>query len=53
LKQGRKAEARVNIFNALNINGALSVNQRSGATFLRPTSLVLPRVFDLSLSYIF
>jgi Carboxypeptidase regulatory-like domain len=50
---GQKVEARVNIFNALNINKATGLNMRSGANFLLPTGIVLPRVLDISASYSF
>lgn len=53
LGQARKLEARVNVFNALNINSELGVNLRSGPNYLLPTSIVLPRVLDFSLSYTF
>jgi len=53
LSSQQKVEARVNMFNALNINKATGLNMRSGANFLLPTGLVLPRILDFSLSYTF
>jgi hypothetical protein len=53
LKEGRTAELRLNCFNTLNINRATGLNMRSGPNYLLPTGIVLPRVFDLSLTYDF
>lgn len=49
----RKVEARLNMFNALNVNKATGLNMRSGSNFLLPTGLVLPRILDFSVSYEF
>jgi hypothetical protein len=49
----RKVEARVNVFNALNINTVLTDNVRVGPQFGVPTSQVLPRIFDFSVGYKF
>jgi hypothetical protein len=53
LGRSRTVEARLNMFNALNINDAISVNVRSGASYLLPTSIVLPRVLDFSVLFRF
>src|SRR5439155_19738997 len=44
---------RVNVFNATNINTVTARVVRSGATYLFPTAIVLPRIFDFSASYSF
>jgi hypothetical protein len=49
----RKVEARVNIFNALNINTVLTDTIRVGPQFGVPTGQVLPRIFDFSVGYRF
>jgi len=53
LGKSRKLEARVNMFNVLNINTALAYNVRSGSSFLLPTTIVLPRVLDFSVVFRF
>ncbi len=50
---GRKLEGRVNMFNALNINKALTDNVRVGPNFGMPTTFVLPRIVEVSLAYNF
>jgi hypothetical protein len=49
----QKFIARLNIYNALNANTTLSVQQQSGATFLQPTSILPPRLFELGVTYSF
>ena len=49
----RKLEVRANIYNLTNINTVLGVTMRSGATFLKPTSIVEPRIMELSASFSF
>jgi hypothetical protein len=51
--KGQKVAARMNIFNALNTNTVLNVVRQSGDTFLRPTSIMPPRIAEFSLSYTF
>ena len=43
----------MNIFNATNINTVTTRVVRSGSTYLFPTAIVLPRIFDFSMSYSF
>jgi len=50
---GKKIEGRINMFNALNINSALTQNVRVGPTYLQPTTIVLPRVLDFNILYRF
>ena len=44
---------RMNIFNALNTNTVLNSVRLSGATFLRPTEIMPPRIAEFSVSYTF
>jgi len=53
LARGQKVDLRVNVFNALNSNGVLSVVRLSGATFKLPTSILSPRIVEFSVSYSF
>ena len=41
------------MFNALNINKALTDNVRVGPNFGMPTTFVLPRIVEISLAYNF
>jgi hypothetical protein len=56
--RGRQAEARIigqvtDIFNALNRGTVTGVTMRAGATFLRPTAIMPPRIVELAASYSF
>jgi hypothetical protein len=51
IRQGQRLGVRVNVFNALNSNTVLSVIRQSGGTFLRPTSIMPPRIAEFSVSY--
>ena len=51
-KYGRAA-FQFDLFNATNINSALEVTTRSGASFGRVTSIVAPRVARLGVTYTF
>ena len=53
VKKGHKLMLRVNMYNALNTNNALSVQQRSGATFGNALTIVPPRIAELGLAYTF
>jgi hypothetical protein len=44
---------RLNLYNALNANPVLALNQQSGTTFGRPSSILPPRILELSASYTF
>ena len=44
---------RVNVFNALNRGTVTGVTMRAGATFLRPTAIMPPRILELSATYRF
>jgi hypothetical protein len=53
LTRAQNVAVRVNVFNALNINTVTNRVVRSGATYLFPTAIVLPRILDFSASYNF
>jgi len=44
---------RASLFNALNVSTATTVNTRSGASFLRATAIIRPRIAELSASFSF
>jgi hypothetical protein len=44
---------RANIYNALNSNTTLTVQQRSGATYGNALSIVPPRIAEFGLAYTF
>ena len=48
-----KLSARLNIYNALNASTATSLETRAGASFLRPRSIMPPRIAEVSASYTF
>jgi hypothetical protein len=43
----------LNLYNALNSNAATAINTLSGATFTYPTTILPPRVGEISVSYHF
>jgi hypothetical protein len=53
LANGRKMALRLNVYNALNINTPLTVQQQSGAAFLRPLSIAPPRIAEFGATYTF
>ncbi len=44
---------RANVFNATNINTVTNLVQLSGPNFLRPTSIVSPRIVEFAIQYTF
>jgi hypothetical protein len=50
---GQKLALRLNVYNALNLNTVTSLTMRAGPSFLRPTAIMPPRLFELSTSYSF
>jgi hypothetical protein len=48
-----KLAVRANVFNVLNTNAVLSLIRVSGPTFLRPTSIMPPRITEFSALYTF
>jgi hypothetical protein len=53
LARGQRVAMRLNLYNALNINSTLSLTQQSGPNFLRPVTIVPPRIAELSVQYTF
>jgi hypothetical protein len=53
LWRGQRVSLRVNIYNALNASTVTTRNLRSGATYLRPTAIVPPRIVEVGASYTF
>jgi hypothetical protein len=53
LRNGQNVTGRVTLFNSLNTNATLSVQQQSGSTFLQPTTIIPPRVIEFGISYAF
>jgi hypothetical protein len=53
LPAGHRIIARVNVYNSLNVNTTLTVQQRSGATFNQPTTIVPPKLYELGVTYSF
>ena len=51
--KGHKLAMRVNVYNALNTNTPLTVQQRSGATYGNALSIVPPRIAELGVAYTF
>jgi len=53
LLQSHRVALRVNLYNALNANAVLTRTLRSGAAYLRPTSILAPRIVEVGLTYAF
>ena len=53
LPKGQKVTARLNVYNALNANAITAWTVRSGASYLKPTAILPPRIFELAASYSF
>lgn len=49
----QKFSVRMNVFNALNANTVLDISRRSGPTFMRPTSILPPRIVEFRFGYRF
>jgi hypothetical protein len=49
----RQLAARLNVFNVLNKNTVTTRNIRSGADFLRPTAIMLPRIAEANVTFTF
>jgi hypothetical protein len=45
---GKRVSLRANLFNALNADTTLSRTLRAGSAYLRPTSIIRPRIVELS-----
>jgi hypothetical protein len=53
LPRGQSVSARLNIFNALNINTVLSLRQNSAANFGQAVTIIAPRILEFSAQYTF
>jgi hypothetical protein len=53
LGAGRRLSARLNIFNATNINTEQSITQLSGVNFGRPGGVLPPRIAEFGVEYRF
>jgi len=53
LAKSQKVSARLNIFNLLNANTVTDLIRQSGVNFLKPTSIMAPRIMEVSASYQF
>jgi hypothetical protein len=53
LPRAHAATVSLNVYNALNANTATGVQNRSGGEFLRPRSIMPPRLAEVGLSYRF
>jgi Carboxypeptidase regulatory-like domain len=49
----RSLAVRMNVFNAMNANTAITLTQVSGTRFMVPTNIMLPRILELSASFTF
>jgi hypothetical protein len=50
---GHRVALRLNLYNALNASTVLSRTLRSGSAYLRPTSIVRPRIVEVGVQYTF
>ena len=50
---GKRLVTRASVFNLLNSSTVTSLNTRSGATFLRPSAIIRPRIAELNASFSF
>ena len=48
LPAGKRVSLRANVFNALNVDTTLGRTLRAGSAYLRPTSIIRPRILELS-----
>ena len=53
LRGDHELSLRMNTYNTLNINTVLSANASSGSTYLRPLTIVPPRIFEFGTSFKF
>ena len=53
LAQRHKVALRLNVYNVMNANTVTGITALSGASFLRPTDILAPRIAELSASYSF
>jgi hypothetical protein len=53
LRKTHRVSVRLNIFNLLNANTVTDLVRQSGPNFLKPTSIMAPRIMEVSASYQF
>lgn len=53
LPRGHSVEAQLDLFNSLNVNTVTAQTNRNGSTYLRPTTIIAPRVARVGLRYRF
>ena len=53
MPRGHSVEAQLDVFNTLNVNTVTAQTNRNGSTYLRPTTIIAPRVARVGLRYRF
>ncbi len=53
LPGGQRIDGEVNMYNAFNVNTITGMTVASGPNYLRPSTVILPRLFDFSVRYSF
>jgi carboxypeptidase family protein len=53
LSSGQRLAVRANAFNIINANTVLDVTRQSGSTFMKPTVIMDPRIWEFSTTYSF
>lgn len=53
MAKSQKLAARLNLYNALNSNTVTASTNRAGASYLRPTAIVSPRILEMGVTYSF
>jgi hypothetical protein len=53
VRQGQRLSLRLNVYNAMNVNTVLSVTPLSGRSFLRPRTILPPRIAEFAAQYTF
>jgi hypothetical protein len=53
LGKGQKLAVRANAFNVLNANTTLAITRLSGPSFMKPTTIMEPRIMEFSFTYSF
>jgi hypothetical protein len=53
LPRGHSLEGTVELFNTLNTNTVIDINNRNGSSFLEPDEIIAPRIFRVGVKYRF
>ena len=53
VREGQRLSLRLNVYNAMNVNTVLSVTPLSGRSFLRPRTILPPRIAEFAVQYTF